>query len=150
MGAQSTRAGRQSFPSTAPWPRAGLSLQAASCQQAHIHLGTPPGPTQHLLGGQTGPSCLLLLWVQLAQALLGLLFVLWDPESHRYKKSVGLSRYLPFPHSKRSPELCPGQTSTSSSWVPTSSLGDRCTQGGGTPTPVSLCTGVQGEWDKWD
>lgn len=102
---ESKQRGRsQSFPSEAPRPWAGLRLQDPSCQQAHTHLGTPHprrasalGRPSHLPGGRTGPSCLLPLWVQSARPLLGLLFVLWGPESHMYKGSVGISRHSPSP-----------------------------------------------------
>lgn len=115
------RAGSQSFPLKVPWLWAELRLQDPSRQQAHTHLETPHGASgvslpNHLPGGQTGPSCLLPPWVQLPRPLLGLLFVLWDPESHKYKESVGISRHSPFPNSDRSSE--PDPTSTSSSWVP--------------------------------
>lgn len=93
-------------PALFTWP------PAAALHGAHVHLGTPRiagklvgVPPRHVPEGRTNPCLLLLLWVQLAQALLGLLSVLWDPENHKNKESVGLSR-PPFPH----PGGAPGQT----------------------------------------
>lgn len=70
-----------------PYGPAGLRLQGPAASRHIFTLGPPVGqvgkvgPPSHLPGGQTGPFRLLPLWVQLAQPLLGLLLVLWDPEA---------------------------------------------------------------------
>lgn len=58
----------------------------------------------HLPGGPTGPSRLPPLWVRLAQPLLGLLWLLWDPTSHKNRGLVKLSRHAPFPHHRGLPQ----------------------------------------------
>lgn len=111
MGVQRVRTvstGSQSSLPKVLWPLVGQTADP-SCQQANIHLGSPHGESRvgpclpsHSPGGQAGPSLLLPLWVQLTRLLLGLLLVLWDPESHKNKGSVGLSRHSPFLHSNMS------------------------------------------------
>lgn len=86
------------------------------------------GPPSHLPGGRTGPFHRLPLWAQLAQPLLGLLLVLWDPESHRNKGSVRLSRHSPSP------------TDRSRSFVQARPLLPHC----GTPPPAQVTNAPRG------